>query len=162
MRRSLSVLAGLALAGSTLAAVAPASAAPKPYDPNVTRIANPANVCKSIPGSVAHASGMLGVDIDTSSFDFSDCARMLAKGDAFVEPAEEFGSPYVQCDLLLTFGVTYPYTFHNDPDPANFEDAVLPDLTAKNRKQCGSALYAFHSIFTYVGPYLPPEPPEEG
>ena len=77
---------------------------------------------------------------------------MLANGDAFVEPAEEFGSPYVQCDLLVNtyHAFSYPATLHNDPTSP--EDAFLPDLTVKNQKECGSALFAFHSIFQFFPP----------
>jgi hypothetical protein len=141
------------IAASTVLLAAPASAA-QSYDPNVTRIANPANVCKSIPGSIQHFAAMTGQTIDTSGFDYSGCVTTLARGEAFVEPAAEFGSPYAQCDLLQQFGVTFPYVFHNTD---SFEDMVLPDLKANNRKECGSALYAFHSIFTAIVPYLPPD-----
>ncbi len=147
------VITGVAVAASTVLLAAPASAAGS-YDPNVTRIANPANTCKSIPGSIQHFAGMFGVTIDTSGFDYSGCVTTLARGQAFVEPADEFGSPYEQCDRLQEFGVTYPYVFHNTD---SLEDTVLPDLKANNRKECGSALYAFHAIFTEIAPYLPPE-----
>jgi hypothetical protein len=152
MRTSLTVLAGAVALGSTIALAGPSSAAG--YDPNVTRTANPANTCQSIPGSIAAAADRLGVPIDTSGFGYTDCVTTLAKGEAFVEPAEVFGSPYERCAELETMGVTYPYTFH---DGASLEDLLLPDLRAHNRKQCGSAVYAFHAIFTAVAPYLPPE-----
>lgn len=139
-----------AVAASTVVVAAPASAA-QSYDPNTTRIANPANVCKSIPGSIQHFAKMIGQPIDTSGFDYSGCVRMLARGEAFVEPAEDFGSPYVQCDVM---GLPYPYVFHNT---GSMEDMLLPDLKANNRKECGSSLYAFHAIFTAIAPYLPPE-----
>ena len=43
------------------------------------------------------------------------------------------------------FQITYPYTFHAEPgDP-------FPNLVAHNRKQCGSALYAFHNIAGALG-----------
>ena len=144
------LFAGVAVAASTVFVAAPASAAGS-YDPNVTRIANPANVCKSIPGSIQYFADMTHQSIDTSGFDYSGCVTTLARGEAFVEPADEFGSPYVQCDGL---GIPYPYVFHNGD---SLEDMVLPDLKANNRKECGSALYAFHSIFTAIAPYLPPE-----
>lgn len=145
------LLTGTALVASTALVAGPASAATS-YDPNVTRIANPANTCKSIPGSVANAGALLGIPVDVSDFDYAGCVTMLAQGDAFVEPAEEFGDPYAQCDLLVDMGfVSYPYTFH---DTDSEEDLLLPDLMAKNRKQCGSALYAFHAIFTEL--FAPP------
>jgi hypothetical protein len=144
------LFAGVVVAASTVAVAAPASAA-ESYDPNVTRIANPANVCKSIPGSIQHFAEMTGQTIDTSGFDYVGCVTTLARGEAFVEPAEIFGSPYVQCDQL---GLPYPYVFHNTD---SLEDMLLPDLKATNRKECGSSLYAFHAIFTEIAPYLPPE-----
>jgi hypothetical protein len=155
MNRFARSAAALCLAtGAAAAFASPASAAPS-YDPNVTRIANPANVCKSIPGSVQYAADMLGVTIDTSSFDYSGCVTMLAQGNAVVEPVKEFGDPYAQCDALAQFGVTLPYVFH---DTDSMEDMLLPDLQANDRKQCGAAVYAFHAIFTAVGPYLGVQP----
>jgi hypothetical protein len=144
-------IAGLILMGAT-------SASAQAYDPNVARVANPANACMSIPGSAEYAGALLGFPVDTSSFDYAACVEKLAKGDAFVEPAEEFGSPYVQCDLLVNVfhAFSYPATLHNDPN--EFEDSFLPDLTVKNQKECGSALYAFHAIFEF----FPPEPPAAG
>ena len=144
------VCAAASAAAAAVLFAAPASAAAG-YDPNVTRIANPANVCKSIPGSVENFAALTGQTIDTSDFDYAGCVTTLAQGKAFVEPAEEFGSPYEQCDRL---GLPYPYVFHNGPSP---EDLLLPDLKATNRKECGSALYAYHAIFTLVAPYLPQE-----
>ncbi len=153
MRKSLALLAaGAMAAGMFIVGAGPASAA-QAYDPNVTRIANPANTCKSIPGSIRSAANLLGLTIDTSSFDYAGCVTTLAQGKAFVEPADLFGDPYVQCDHL---GIPYPYVFH---DGDSMEDQLLPDLQANNRKQCGSALYAFHEIFTALAPYLPPEGP---
>jgi hypothetical protein len=157
MRKSLALLAAGAMAAGTLFVGAGSASASQAYDPNVTRIANPANTCKSIPGSIEAAANLLDVTIDTSSFDYAGCVTTLAQGKAVVQPVEEFGDPYKQCDFLLTLGVSYPYVFHNTDSP---EDQLLPDLQANNRKQCGSALYAFHEIFTALLPYLPPEPPQ--
>jgi len=155
MRKSFALVAAAALAAGTfIAAAGPASAA-QAYDPNVTRIANPANTCKSIPGSIQNFATLAHVDIDTSSFDYAGCVATLAQGNAVVEPVEVFGNPYEQCDFLVSVGAfSYPYVFHNTD---SLEDQLLPDLQANNRKQCGSALYAFHEIFTAVGPYLPPQ-----
>lgn len=153
MRKLSALFAGVAVAASSVILTAPASAA-QSYNPNITRIANPANVCKSIPGSIEHFAAMTGQTIDTSGFDYTGCVTMLAQGEAVVEPVEVFGDPYAQCDALAQFGVTFPYVFHNTD---SLEDMVLPDLKANNRKQCGSALYAFHAIFTEIAPYLPPE-----
>ena len=140
------IAATLTVASLLLLGAAPASA--KAYDPNVARVASPANACKSIPGSAEYAGALFGFPVDTSSFDYAACVKLLASGDAFIEPADVFGSPYEQCDLLVKFGAfSYPATLHNDPTVE--EDLFLPDLTIKNRKECGSALYAFHSIFQF-------------
>jgi hypothetical protein len=146
--------ASTAFVATSVLAAAPAAAASS-YDPNVTRIANPAKVCKSIPGSILNAGALLGIPVDVSDFDYADCVTTLARGEAFVEPAEEFGSPYAQCDFLIQNGIiSLPYVFH---DTDSEEDVLLPDLKANNRKQCGSALYAFHSIFTAL--FAPPGAP---
>lgn len=140
------VVCGAIAVSATAIGTATASAK-EPYDPNVARISNPANACKSIPGSIEHAAGVFGAPVpDLTWFDYDNCVRTLATGSAFVEPAEEFGSPYVQCDFLVAVGaITYPATLHSgEGDP--FEDSLLPDLTVRNRKECGSALYAYHSI----------------
>ena len=140
------VVCGAVVASATAIGAATASAE-QPYDPNVARIANPANACKSIPGSIEHAAGVFGAPVpDLSWFDYADCVRTLATGSAAVEPAEEFGSPYDQCDFLVSVGaITYPATLHSgEGDP--FEDFLLPDLTVRDRKECGSALYAYHTI----------------
>lgn len=147
MKKFHAILASAVLALSTFASVTPASAS-EPYDPNVARVANPANACKSIPGSVQYAAAILGFPVDTSSFDYSACVTTLAQGAAVVEPVEEYGDPYAQCDGLVAAGfVSYPSTLHNGD---GLEDSILPDLIVKNRKECGSALYAFHSIVTYL------------
>lgn len=145
------LIASAAFAATSVLAAAPANAATS-YDPNVTRIANPADVCKSIPGSILNAGATLGIPVDVSDFDYTDCVTTLARGKAFVEPAEEFGSPYAQCDFLVANEfIALPYVFHASESE---EDVLLPDLKANNRKQCGSALYAFHAIFTAL--FAPP------
>ncbi len=155
MNRKSAAAAVIFIGASVLTPLAGSAAAKGSYDPNVARLANPANVCKSIPGSIEHAAEEPGMPTpDLSWFDYDDCVRTMAHGDAFVEPAEVFGSPYVQCDRLQEFGLTLPHTFH---DTDNMEDQLLPDLVAKNRKQCGNALYAFHAIFTALFPGGPPE-----
>lgn len=132
------------VAAATFAAVvtstSAASAAPS-GDPNVTRVANPANACASIPGTLA------GFGITPTGFDYSTCVRTLARD---VPDIPGFGDPAEQCDALVQFGViSYPFVFHAEPgDP-------FPDLRANNREQCARALYAFHTIETYAGP--PPQ-----
>ena len=143
------LVCGAVVASATALGAATASAA-QPYDPNVARTANPANACKSIPGSIEHAAGVFGAPVpDLSWFDFGDCVRTLATGSAAVEPAEEFGSPYDQCDFLVSVGaITYPATLHSGEGDDPMEEFLLPDLTVRNRKECGSALYAYHTIVT--------------
>jgi hypothetical protein len=73
-------------------------------------------------------------------------------------PDLPFGNPYEQCAMLeqgidSPFGrlqITYPYTFHNEPDDP------FPNLRANNREQCARALYAFHTIESYLPPMPPP------
>lgn len=147
MRKPLIAAASTLLVGAGLAFASPASAS-QSYDPNVARVANPANVCASIPGSVERASSMLGIPVDLSGFDYASCVTTMAHGAAVVEPVEVFGSPYAQCDMLVAVGVfSYPVTLHNGSD---MEDQMLPDLTVKNRKECGNALYAYHTIASYL------------
>jgi hypothetical protein len=145
--RTLWAAAGLAI-GAALAGPSTVSAA-KPYDPNVARVANPANVCRSIPGSIPLLAAKFGAPApDLSWFNYSECVRTLAAGKAFVEGE---GSPYEQCDFLVGVGAfAYPVTLHSGEEPE--VDDVLPDLTVRNRKECGNALYAYHTIFTALGP----------
>ena len=85
------VVCGAVVASATAIGAETASAE-QPYDPNVARIANPANACKSIPGSIEHAAGVFAAPVPHLSwFDYADCVRTLATGSAAVEPAEEFG-----------------------------------------------------------------------
>jgi hypothetical protein len=155
MNKTTTMVAALCLSASAVLPYAGTASAGHSYDPNIVRIANPANVCMSIPGSIEHAAELFQMPTpDLSWFDYSDCVTMMARGEAFVEPAEEFGDPYAQCDLLQSFGVEFPYVFH---DTDSEEDVLLPDLKANNRKQCGSALFAFHAIFTGLFPEGPPD-----
>jgi hypothetical protein len=152
-RKVMNLLSKLVAVGAvavSATAVGSVSAAGHSYDPNVARVANPANVCASIPGTIAFDAALLGMPApDLSWFDFSDCVNMLARGAAVVEPVEEFGNPYEQCDALVGFGAfAYPATLHSGE--GGEEDLFLPDLTVRNRKECGSALYAFHAIATTV------------
>ena len=144
--------AGL-VAAAAFAAVATstsaASAAPS-GDPNVTRIANPANACAAVPATLAQFG------ITPQGFSFSSCVRELA-GRVPDVPGQ--GSPYQQCAALeggvQTPGgfiqVSYPYVFHNAPgDP-------FPNLQANNREQCARALYTFHTIESYLPAGPPPQ-----
>jgi hypothetical protein len=144
------VLAALGVAVASLTVQAGPVGAAESYDPNIARIANPANACKSIPGTIAFDAALLGMPApDLSWFDYDECVAMLAQGNVVIEPAEEFGDPYAQCDALVAFGAfSYPATLHSGE--SGEEDVLLPDLTVKNRTQCGSALYAFHVIATEV------------
>jgi hypothetical protein len=145
MKKAIAAALGAAALVLPVVVAGPASAA-KSYDPNVTRIANPANACKAIPGTLE----TFGIHLDDSDFSYSECVQTLARGEAVVD----FGVPYEQCAALEAgvetpggfFQITYPYTFHAE------EGDPFPNLMAKNRKQCGSALYAFHTIESYLPP----------
>jgi hypothetical protein len=105
------------------------------------------------PGTIVALGGQV-----PASFDFNECVRTLAKGEAFID-VPGLGSPYAQCAMLEqgvvtpggTFKIEYPYTFHAEPGDR------FPNLVAHNRKQCGSALYAFHNIEAAL-----PAPPPGG
>lgn len=146
MRMSKVAVAGFAAAALVMGA-APVSAG-APYDPNVARVANPANVCKSIPGTIRADAALMEMPTpDLSWFHYASCVSTLARGAAVVEPVEEYGDPYAQCAFLVSIGVlTYPSTLHSGEGGA--EDAFLPDLTVRNDKECGNALYAYHLIAT--------------
>ncbi len=140
------------VAAATFAAVATstsaASAAPS-GDPNVTRVATPADACASIPATVA------AFGLSATGFDYTSCVRTLAGG----VPDLPAGDPYEQCAALeqgieTPFGplkVTYPgYVFHSDPsDP-------FPNLRVNNREQCARALYALHTIESFLPAGPPP------
>lgn len=140
------IVAATACVGSLFMFSGAASAAPT-YNPNVARIANPANVCKSIPGTIQFDAALFGAPApDLSWFDYDDCVRTLARGAAVVPG---FGNPYEQCAELRQQGfVTYPSTLHSGENGP--EDVLFPDLTVKNDRECGNALYAFHAIATAV------------
>jgi hypothetical protein len=141
-------MAGAAASAAVLTAMSVTGAAAAPSgDPNVTRVANPAQACAAIPATLA------GFGITPEGFDFSSCVKDVAAQ----VPNVAFGNPYEQCALLEEgvegpFGVlkvTYPYVFHSEPgDP-------FPNLQANNREQCARALYVFHTLESY----LPPPPP---
>ena len=140
---------GLAAAG-TVVLSSPAAAAAS-YDPNVTRIANPANVCKGILGSVPLIAEAFGAPApDLSSFDYAGCVKAAGKGTLFAE-GPDGGDPYEQCDFLTGVGAfSYGAVLHSGEDGEI--DAFLPDLKVNDRKQCGNALYAYHTIFSLLGP----------
>jgi hypothetical protein len=152
MNKIARIVASSGLAIAALAGWSTGATAAHTYDRNVARVANPANVCKSIPGTIAFDANLLGMPTpDLSWFNYSDCVSMLAQGKAVVQPVEIFGNPYEQCDQLVAFGAfSYPATLHSGE--GGEEDILLPDLTVKNRKECGNALYAFHAIADAVFP----------
>jgi len=138
--RTLLTAAGAAVA-LALTPTTSASAAPK-FDSSKAKTANPAQACAAIPATLA------GFGVPASDFDFSDCVRTVSSH----VPNVGFGDPYAQCAALEAgvqtpggfIQISYPYTFHAEPgDP-------FPDLTAHNRTQCARALYAFHTIESYL------------
>lgn len=149
MKKSLAMLGAAALAAPAVVFTASTASAQTSYDPNVTRVPNPAQVCKSIPGSVLNASAIFGIPVDVSSFDFSDCVKTVARGDALLP----YGSPYEQCAMLVAMGViTYPMVLH--AGEAGPEDDLLPDFLVRNQRECGNALFAYHTIVSF----FPEEP----
>ena len=46
--------------------------------------------------------------------------------------------------------ITYPATLHSG-EGDRFEDFLLPDLTVRDRKECGSALYAYTIVTAFPG-----------
>jgi len=141
-------LAGAAASAAVLTALSVTGAAAAPAgDPNVTRIANPAQACAAIPATLAQFG------VTPEDFDFNSCVTEIAKQVPDLEPVAIFGSPYAQCARLEAgeqtpgglFQITYPYVFHAEPgDP-------FPNLQANNREQCARALFAFHTIGSYLG-----------
>ena len=133
-----------AVAGATVLAGAGAAAAAPSGDPGRARTANPANACAAIPATLAQFG------VEAEGFDFTTCVRDVAGR----VPDVAFGSPYEQCAMLEAgvetpggfFQITYPYTFHAE------EGDPFPDLRANNREQCARALYAFHTIESYLPP----------
>lgn len=134
------------VAAATFAAVATsvgtASAAPA-GNPNATKVANPAQACAAVPGTLAQFG------LEAEGFDFSSCVRTVSGR----VPNLPFGNPYEQCAALEQgvetpggfLQVTYPYVFHAEPgDP-------FPNLKANNREQCARALWTFHTIESYLG-----------
>lgn len=144
MKKSVRVGMVAAAAFATVAtSVGTASAAPA-GNPNATKVANPAQACAAIPGTLAQ------LDIEPAGFSFSSCVRTVSGRVPDLPPP--FGNPYEQCAVLeegvMTPGglmrVTYPYVFHAEPgDP-------FPNLRANNREQCARALWTFHTIESYL------------
>lgn len=138
----------IAAVGAAALALGVVPASPALATSDGARTANPAQACKAI------ASTLAMFEIPAPDFDVKACIRTVA---ARVPDLEGAGNPYEQCARLeegidSPFGrlqITYPYTFHDAPgDP-------FPDLTAHNRTQCARALYAFHTIESYL-PMGPP------
>jgi hypothetical protein len=124
-----------------------AAAAPKGVGPDDVRTANPAQACAAIEATLA------GFGVTATDFDVISCVRDVARE----VPNVAFGDPYEQCATPEAgtqtpggfFQITYPYVFHAEPgDP-------FPNLRANNREQCARALYAFHTIESYL-PEMPP------
>ena len=144
LRVAVTAAAALALAAPMTAQAAPAG------DPNRTRIANPAHACAAIPVTL-DALGVTGYE-----FDYRECLQTVGRTKTVpdLEPVEEFGSPYAQCDRLLegietpegVFQIELPYVFHSAPEDP------LPNLKARDRDECARALWVFHQIERLAGP----------
>lgn len=116
------------------------------YDPTVDRTANPAQTCKTIPLFLDWLADELDVALGDYDEPFAHCVSKLATQSVNIPG---FGNPWQQCELM---GLPYPYTFYDGY--TGFDD-IFPDLVARNDRQCGNALYAYHTIVTR----LPEEPP---
>ncbi|HZG95150.1 MAG TPA: hypothetical protein VEZ46_10595 [Mycobacteriales bacterium] len=145
MSRTTRLLAAASLAAVTaFASVAPASAAPS-GDPSVTRTANAAHACASIPATLAQFG------LEAEGFSYRECVRELA---GRVPLTGWGGNSYEQCAMLEAgvetpggfFQITYPYTFHAEPGD------LFPDLRAYDREQCARALWTFHEIASHMPP----------
>jgi len=134
--------------GLTLGTAGAASARPSSNDAEAVRTANPAQACASIPDTLAQFG------VTPEGFDFTSCVRTLAGR----VPDLPFGSPYQQCAALEAgmespegfFSISYPYTFHAElGDP-------FPNLRAHSREQCARALWAFHTLASFLPAGPPP------
>ncbi len=126
-----------------------ASAAPSGSS-DVARLANPAQACAVIPAAL----GQFG--IIPEGFRYSSCVREVA---GRVPDLEGAGSPYEQCAALEAgietpegaLQISYPYVFYpSSQDP-------FPALKVNNREQCARALYAYHTIESYLPAGPPPQ-----
>jgi hypothetical protein len=139
------VRAGL-VAVATFAAVATsastAAAAPSGKAGGAAKVANPAQACAAIP------AGLANFGLEPEGFSFSSCVRTVASQ----VPNVGEGNPYQQCAALEQgqegpggfVQVTYPYTFYAQGGP-------FPALRVNNREQCARALWAYHTIGSYLG-----------
>ena len=103
------------------------------------------------PGGTLDALGVTGYE-----FDYRECLQTVGRTKTVpdLEPVEEFGSPYAQCDRLLegietpegVFQIELPYVFHSAPEDP------LPNLKARDRHECARALWVFHQIERLAGP----------
>lgn len=144
MRRTSTFLSIVTVAVALVMAPSSALAAPA-GDPNSVRTANPANSCAAIPGTLAQFG------LQAEGFDYQSCVKDLA---GRVPLTWWGGNSYEQCAALEAgvqtpggfFSISYPYTFHAE------EGDPFPNLRAHNREQCARALWAFHTIESYLPP----------
>lgn len=130
-------------------AAAPAAAGPN-YDPENEKPATPGQACRAIANTIEFVGPIVGLDPDDVDFSVGACASDLAKRDFTFS---FFGTPVQeQCALLQGFGIEWPYTFYEE-EVGGIDD-LLPELTARNDKECTHALYAYHTIVNLI-----PEPP---
>lgn len=144
---SIKRIAGVVLAGTALAVLpaAAASAVPAPSGA-APKVATPAQACGLIASTIAGLPG-------SEDFSYSGCVRGLAaKKDmataGFLAGASQQCATYEQgvTEGSMTFKITYPYAFYADAP----EGEGFPGLVARDRADCARALYAFHTIGSYL------------
>ena len=142
MKRIMSAAAVAFLVAGGVAA--PAQGTPT-YDPEKEKPATPGQACRAVQNIIDALAPDAGVE-----FSVGECASALAKRDFTLS---FFGTPVQeQCAMLEGFGIEWPYTFYEEE--VGTIDDLLPELTARNSKECTHALYTYHTIVTLV-----PEPP---
>ncbi len=136
--------AAVAAAAGALALVplGGASAAPT-LNPAKPKAANPSQSCAFVAAYVKAITGSA-----PAGWSHSGCVKTVASS----VPVVEEGDPNLQCAAMEAEGLTYPFAFYEGAPPGQ----GFPGLIAHDRTQCARALWAFHTLVTYLGP--PPGP----
>lgn len=143
IKRMLAVVMSAAALAVLPAAAASAAPAPSGGSP---KTATPAHSCGLIQSTIAGVPG-------AEAFSFSGCVRGLASRKdpavaGFLAGAAQQCAAYEQgvTDDGMTLKITYPYAFYADA-PAG---QGFPGLVARDRADCARALYAFHTIGSFL------------
>lgn len=148
--RLMKLVSAAALAAA-LVVVPTSSASGAPgFDPSTPKAATPAQTCAFVAGWAEELTGST-----PAGWSFSRCVRDISSSIPFLEPVTEFGDPMAQCARYeagieedgFVFKLTYPYAFYADAPPGE----GFPGLVANDRKQCARALWAFHTLITFLG-----------